>query len=115
MHAVRTLLQASIDYAGLFPPAALDMHAAVRNYADYRAGGYGWALGRFILPVSRLADFEAAASERLPVRPGGTAWPLGALLGSDVAKDIERLGEFNCRHAADGAGAAAADVVECKA
>ena len=35
--ALRTLLAGAIDYAGLFPPAALDMPEAARNYATYRA------------------------------------------------------------------------------
>jgi hypothetical protein len=115
MRSVRTLLQGSIDYAGLFPPAALDMRTAVRNYADYRAGSHAWALGRFILPVSRLAEFDTAADSLLPRRPQGAPWPVSALVGPDLTADLERLGEFNCRHAADGAGAASADVIELKA
>lgn len=35
---LREFLTDIIDYAGLFPPAALDMRAAVRNYAAYRPG-----------------------------------------------------------------------------
>ena len=38
MSAIRALLTESIDYAGLFPPAGLDMASAVENYARYRAG-----------------------------------------------------------------------------
>jgi hypothetical protein len=38
MSAIRVLLRNSIDYAGLFPPAALDMDTAVDNYRRYRAG-----------------------------------------------------------------------------
>jgi hypothetical protein len=37
------------------------------------------------------------------------------LLGADPAADVRRLGELNCRHAAAGAGALVADVVELKA
>ena len=37
MHAsLRILMEGLIDYAGLFPPASLDMPTAVRNYAAYR-------------------------------------------------------------------------------
>ena len=35
MKALRALLTGIVDYAGLFPPAALDMTTAVRNYASY--------------------------------------------------------------------------------
>ena len=34
MSALRALLAGIVDYAGLFPPAALDMSTAVRNFAD---------------------------------------------------------------------------------
>jgi len=34
----KALLAGLIDYAGLFPPAALSMEEAVRNYARYREG-----------------------------------------------------------------------------
>src|SRR5258708_5826627 len=58
--SVRALLGGLIDYAGLFPPAALDMPTAVRNYASYRDGEHAWMLGRFIVPAARLSEFDAA-------------------------------------------------------
>lgn len=39
-----------IDYAGMFPPAALPMEQAVANYARYRNGEHAWMLGKFIAP-----------------------------------------------------------------
>ena len=36
MSALERLLEGLVDYAGLFPPAALPMDAAMRNYATYR-------------------------------------------------------------------------------
>ena len=115
MSALDSLLRGAIDYAGLFPPAGLGMAEAVSNYASYRAGEHAWALGRFVLPVSRLAEFESAAESLLPRGPGSTAWRVAALLGKDAGADLHTLGEFNCSHAADGAGSVAADVVEGKA
>ena len=102
MGAIRVLLRNSIDYAGLFPPAGLDMNAAVGNYHRYRAGETAWALGRFILPVSRLAEFEQAAGH-IPRPPAGQPWLLGVLTGADLAADLEQVAEFNRRHAATGA------------
>ena len=109
------LLRGSIDYAGLFPPAGLDMAAAVANYASYRDGAHAWALGRFVAPASRMAEFESAAAGLLPRSPSPSPWRVAALLGADAAADIAALGELNCRHAADGEGAVAVDVVEAKA
>ena len=54
--SLRVLLKHLIDYAGLFPPAALSMQDAVRNYARYREGKYAWALGKFIVPKERVKE-----------------------------------------------------------
>jgi hypothetical protein len=56
MSAIRELLSDLIDYAGLFPPAGLDMRSAARNYNAYKSGEYGWALGRFVVPATRLDE-----------------------------------------------------------
>lgn len=110
---MRTLLADSIDYAGLFPPARLDLPSAVANYARYRSSGDAWMLGRFILPAARLEEFESAASALLPQGKSG-AWKLAALAGSDSAVDLDAITGFNCRHTGEQA-AAAVDVFEGKA
>jgi hypothetical protein len=92
MTALRALLEGIVDYAGLFPPAALDMPSAVRNYASYRSDPASWMLGRFVLPVARLDEFSAA---RASVENGTGPWRLSALLGSDLASDVERVHAFN--------------------
>ena len=57
MSVVQALLSRLIDYAGLFPPASLDMEAAVRNYQRYLTGPHAWMLGNFIVPAARLPEF----------------------------------------------------------
>jgi len=54
--SLQTLLAHLIDYAGLFPPAALSMEQALANYARYREGEHAWMLGRFIVPAARAAE-----------------------------------------------------------
>lgn len=56
MSALRTLLESRLDYAGLFPPAALEMAAAWRTYQRHRAGEEAWLTGAFVCPVGRLAE-----------------------------------------------------------
>ena len=58
--AADALLAGAIDYAGLFPPAALDMAGAVSEYASYVRSGDRWALGRFVVAASRLEELRAA-------------------------------------------------------
>lgn len=48
-----------IDYAGLFPPAQLEMHDAAEGYARAAEGPHAWMLGRFIVPAARIAHVEA--------------------------------------------------------
>jgi hypothetical protein len=69
----RALLAGAIDYAGMFPPAALSLTEAVRRYDGYRRSPRAWLLGRFVAPASRLGVLSEAAKacaafpERLPV------------------------------------------------
>lgn len=56
--ALHALMEGLIDYAGMFPPASLDMPAAAVNYESYLDGEYGWAVGRFIVPAARLAEAD---------------------------------------------------------
>lgn len=111
---VRELMRGLVDYAGLFPPASLDMAAAAAEYAEHRDGPDAWALGRFVLPAARLEEFETAAASSLP-HLAARSWALSALLGSDVEEDIDRIERFNARHRDVRAGAVLVDTVELKA
>ena len=51
---VKALCSNLIDYAGLFPPAGLDLPAVVDKYERYRASADGWILNRLVLPESVL-------------------------------------------------------------
>ena len=54
--SLRVLLEQLIDYAGLFPPAALTMQDAVRNYARYRDSEHAWILGKFVVTKERMKE-----------------------------------------------------------
>ena len=58
MTALEVLLTGLIDYAGLYPPAGLDMRTAVRNYLSYCHGKHATALGRFLVDIHRLAELR---------------------------------------------------------
>jgi hypothetical protein len=65
MTAIEAALTGLIDYAGLYPPASLDMRTAVRNYLDYLGHGHAWVLGRFVVDLTRLDELRAEAGERV--------------------------------------------------
>jgi hypothetical protein len=121
--AVAALLEGLVDYAGLFPPAALSMRDAVGRYTTYRGGDQRAMLGRFVVPVARLeelvierAESEASRAPRVSGASGasgasvgwGSPWRLAVLA---AAGDAATLDAFNAAHA----GRFAIDVVEAKA
>jgi hypothetical protein len=93
--AAGALMARLIDYAGLFPPAGLAMEPAVAAYAAHRRSADRWMLGRFVVPVARLAEFEAAFAALGAAERGEGAWEISALLGSDVARDARAVVAFN--------------------
>src|SRR5581483_1151007 len=84
---VHRLLAHLIDYAGLYPPAALKMTSAVNNYAAYRSGENAWALGNFVVNAARLDEFENEMGEHLPAIDAGRPWRLSALCGPLFEED----------------------------
>lgn len=111
--ALRVLLRGVVDYAGLFPPASLDMAAAAGEYAMHRASPDQWMLGRFVLPAARLTEFEQAAKPVMPTE-AWQSWALSALMSGDVEEDVARAEQFNERHRDARAGAVLVDTVELK-
>jgi hypothetical protein len=86
--SLRLLLGSSLDYAGLFPPAELDMPAAVRCYEEYRSSEYAWMLGNFVTPASRLGEVAAFA------RRDNTPWSVSALVGPNIADELAAIDQF---------------------
>ncbi|MFO7653385.1 MAG: hypothetical protein R6X25_06120 [Candidatus Krumholzibacteriia bacterium] len=95
--SLRAFLSGLVDYAGLFPPARLDLAVALRNHLNHRHGDDAWMLGRFIVPAGRLTELppllpssgEGARPLRLSVLVGG-----GADIGSaadTLAADLRRV------------------------
>lgn len=60
--ALRAFLSEIVDYAGLFPPAALALDPAIRNFAEYRRSDDAWMLGRFICPAAKLGELAPLAA-----------------------------------------------------
>lgn len=89
--AARALLSGSVDYAGLFPPAGLDMAGAVGRYLAYRSGPHGWMLGRFVVPASRLDQLQQAVEAATAADPRREPLPVSALARAGVVEDADRI------------------------
>ncbi len=93
--ARREALSGLIDYAGLFPPASLDLAAAVEEYRAVRRGAEAWLVGRFICPAERLVDLAGLLMTTMPSGESSwslvvTATPADTRVVSDFAAEMGR-------------------------
>lgn len=65
--ALRALLSNFIDYAGIFPPAALTLDGALANYESYAKSEHSWMLRYFVVGAAELAKVPASLDGRLAV------------------------------------------------
>jgi hypothetical protein len=91
---VKSLLETAIDYIGCIPAEQVTLFHAIRKYLLYRKEEHAWLLGKFLLPVSQLQEFENAAGRLLP---GESAPPihLSVTVGDDLLAELRRVAEFN--------------------
>jgi hypothetical protein len=82
--SIGVLIRGLVDYAGLFPPAKLDMAKAVERFAAHRESPHATALARFICPVSRLDEFARHAN---PLLPSLEALPVGVTVSTKIGPE----------------------------
>jgi hypothetical protein len=73
--SLKSLLDRVIDYAGLFPPAELEMPRAVSEFLVTSKGPDAWILSRFACPSARLTEF----GDELRTRPGLADTPVSVI------------------------------------
>ena len=98
--SLRTLLDGSLDYRGLFPPSELSLPRALRSYADHRDEPEAWLLSRFVLPVRQLPDLLPHRSLLLrgapyPFSVLGTGGDEPDLFLDRFARDLDVIDEFD--------------------
>jgi len=97
-----------VDYAGLFPPAALAMRESLQNYAAASVGADAWLLGRFVVPASRLTELVEHAGVLGPAR-----LPLSVIVTDGATAEIEAIAALGGRPGA-GQGGIVVECLECK-
>jgi hypothetical protein len=101
--SVTALLSGVVDYAGIFPPAALSMADALRDYREAQSGPDAWMLGRFVVTASRLSELIALTKE--------TEAPLHlSVIVADAASDLSAVAA-----ARSASTSVLVDAIECKA
>jgi hypothetical protein len=111
--ARRSALNGLVDYAGLFPPAALDMDAAVAEYRAARSGPDAWMVDRFICPAARLEELLTILAPTMEA--GERPWRV-AVTASQGWRDALTADAGAVRMFSDTAGGAASvELVEIRA
>jgi hypothetical protein len=95
MNVAREFLRGIIDYAGLFPPASLDMARAVAQFETYAESSERDLLGRFILPSSRLSEFAAERDASRLIRKDSPQWHLSVIPSAPTSAEAEAIRKFN--------------------
>lgn len=86
--AQQSVMDGVIDYAGLFPPAALSMSAALDEYAAASHGADAHMLGRFVLTASHLPAFADAVASRTDLP---SPMPLSVIVRDQSGDDREAV------------------------
>jgi len=100
--SLQLFLSKLIDYAGLFPPANLDLKYAFNNYLDYTVNNpYSWIAAKFICPASKLAELEKLIQDEKIELANSVSF---SVLGSSsvhssefldsVSHDVKMISEF---------------------
>jgi len=124
--ALAELMKSLIDYAGLFPPASLDMAPTVERYARALRGERRDMLGRLLCPAGRLDELTEhaqtlmtgtfATSGYREMADTGEPWRISAIVPHNdtepIDASLERIRAFNHRHEAEDSGLAVVDAIE---
>jgi hypothetical protein len=65
--ALKALLEQFIDYAGMFPPAALSLQTSLTNFGNYQSGDYAWMLRNLVVGAADLQNAPASLDGLLSV------------------------------------------------
>lgn len=94
--SLHALLNSVMDYAGLFPPAQLNLDQGIANYAQYQTSLDRELLGRFVVPLTRLPELAKLLYLTLDNSVGPLS--LSVILSQNWESDLETLRTFNRTH-----------------
>lgn len=89
--SLRALLTSLIDYAGLYPPAALSLAAALDNYRRYLTLPESWILNRLVLPAAKLDEVQLGENWRVTLLVESEPGVLPPQIETLETKKAERL------------------------
>ena len=101
--SIKTFAGNIIDYAGLFPPAGLELGQAFHNYLFYRQGDMKWMLNKFIIPAGRLEELTVMMNEmkidgQILFSVLGTGGDSAEKFKDSLESDLENISDFVKTH-----------------
>src|SRR5437868_12816275 len=102
-YSLKIFMNKLIDYAGLFPPASLDLAQAFHNFIFYLQGEYNYMLSKFIIPAAKLPELTEIMNgmtieETIPFSILCTAGKTSAELKTNLIADIKNITDFRNAH-----------------
>lgn len=91
--ARRALLEGLVDYAGIFPPASLEVAGAVAEYREARQGPHAWMLGRFLCPASHLEQLAGELTGSMTT--GEAPWRVSVVFDGAAPADAISAAAFD--------------------
>jgi len=92
---LRLLLTHRFDYAGLFPPARLELQPALIEYLEHQRSADAWMLGQFVCPARLLA--EVPPEQPPPVTVVGTSGKDEAEFRQNLLIDAKQIESYQER------------------
>lgn len=89
--SLRALLANVVDYAGLYPPAALPLPEVVANYERYLLSPDAWMLNRLVLPMEKLDEVALGEKWRVTLLVDREPGPLPPQVETLETKNGKRL------------------------
>ena len=92
--SLKLFLTKLIDYAGLFPPANLNLIPALKNYRTYIECEDYWIMSQFIIPVNELENISDSEMEIF-----NNKFQLDlSILSGNLFNDIDKLKSFKSKY-----------------
>jgi hypothetical protein len=96
VNSLKVFASSLIDYAGLFPPANLELGQAFHNFVFYRQSEYRWMLNKFIIPAGKIGELSEILKgmeidDVIPLSVLGTGGESSAAFPENLEKDIENI------------------------
>ncbi|MCI0448351.1 MAG: hypothetical protein L0Y79_01020 [Chlorobi bacterium] len=99
IQSLKIFTEKLIDYAGLFPPANLNLAQSFHNYVFYSQGEYKWMLNKFVVPSGRLIELSKLITEmkiggQIPFSFLGTGGETAPDFNKNFTNDVKNIYEF---------------------